>query len=95
MHSGYGNIYEIVYASFVGLVIGYLFYRTRSLPLAVMIHGSINIFLFGTYSPPPPLNISVHRKMFRRKESKKEGSEKAEAGDIVKKTMFLTNPLPT
>ena len=47
MHSGYGNIYEIIYASFVGLFIGYLFYRTRSLPLAAMIHGSINVFLFG------------------------------------------------
>ncbi|MHB8100649.1 MAG: CPBP family intramembrane glutamic endopeptidase [Methanosarcina sp.] len=47
MHSGYGNVYEVIYASFVGLLIGYLFYRTRSLPLAVMIHGSINVFLFG------------------------------------------------
>jgi len=47
MHSGYGSIYEVVYTSFVGIVIGYLFYRTRSLPLAMMIHGFINIFLFG------------------------------------------------
>jgi uncharacterized protein len=47
MHSGYGNVYEILYASFVGLFIGYLFHRTRSLPLAAMIHGFINVFLFG------------------------------------------------
>ena len=47
MHSMYGNIYEVLYASFVGLFIGYLFYRTRSLPLAAMIHGFINVFLFG------------------------------------------------
>ena len=47
MHSGYGNIYEVLYASFVGLFIGYLFYRTRSLPLVAMIHGFINVFLFG------------------------------------------------
>lgn len=47
MHSVYGSIYEILYASFVGLFIGYLFYRTRSLPLAALIHGFINVFLFG------------------------------------------------
>ena len=47
MHSVYGSIYEVLYASFVGLFIGYLFYRTRSLPLAALIHGFINVFLFG------------------------------------------------
>jgi membrane protease YdiL (CAAX protease family) len=47
MHSAYGNIYEVLYASFVGLFIGFLFYRTRSLPLAALIHGFINVFLFG------------------------------------------------
>lgn len=47
MHSGYGSINEVLYTSFVGFVIGYLFYRTRSLPLVTMIHGFINVFLFG------------------------------------------------
>jgi membrane protease YdiL (CAAX protease family) len=47
MHSAYGNIYEVLYASFVGLFIGFLFYRTRSLPLVALIHGFINVFLFG------------------------------------------------
>jgi len=47
MHSVYGSIYEVLYASFVGLFIGYLFYRTRSLPFAALIHGFINVFLFG------------------------------------------------
>lgn len=47
MHSSYGNIYEIFYATFVGFFIGFLFYRTKSLPLAALIHGFINIFLFG------------------------------------------------
>jgi len=47
MHSGYGSIYEVLYASFVGFFIGYLFYRTHSLPLAAMIHGFINVFFFG------------------------------------------------
>ncbi|MDD2613667.1 MAG: type II CAAX endopeptidase family protein [Methanosarcina sp.] len=47
MHSAYGTAYEIVYTFLVGGILGYLFYRTRSLPLVVMIHGSINVFLYG------------------------------------------------
>jgi uncharacterized protein len=47
MHSGYGNISEIFYAFAVGFIIGYMFYRTRSLPLVAMTHGFINVFLFG------------------------------------------------
>jgi membrane protease YdiL (CAAX protease family) len=47
MHSTYGTPFEMVYTFFVGGFLGYLFYRTRSLPLVVMIHGSINVFLFG------------------------------------------------
>ena len=47
MHSGYGNIIEIFYISFVGALLGFLFYRTRSLPLVALIHGFINVFFFG------------------------------------------------
>jgi membrane protease YdiL (CAAX protease family) len=47
MHSTYGTPYEMLYSFFVGGFLGYLFYRTRSLPLLVMIHGSMNVFLFG------------------------------------------------
>lgn len=47
MHSTYGTPYEMIYTFFLGGFLGYLFYRTRSLPLVVMIHGSINVFLFG------------------------------------------------
>ncbi len=47
MHSGYGNIYEILYVTLVGAFIGYLFYRTRSLPLVSLIHGLMNVFFFG------------------------------------------------
>ncbi|AKB76631.1 CAAX amino terminal protease family protein [Methanosarcina horonobensis HB-1 = JCM 15518] len=47
MHSSYGTPYEIVYTFFAGGVLGYFFYKTKSLPLIVMIHGFINIFLFG------------------------------------------------
>jgi membrane protease YdiL (CAAX protease family) len=47
MHSTYGTPYEMVYTFLVGGFLGYLFYRTRSLPLVVLIHGSMNVFLFG------------------------------------------------
>ncbi|MGB9941445.1 lysostaphin resistance A-like protein [Methanosarcina sp.] len=47
MHSGYGSISEILYISSVGALIGYLFYRTRSLPLVTLIHGFMNVFFFG------------------------------------------------
>lgn len=47
MHSSYGTPYEMAYTFLVGGFLGYLFYRTRSLPLVIMINGSINVFLFG------------------------------------------------
>jgi uncharacterized protein len=47
MHTGYGSMDEVLYASFVGIFVGYLFYKTHSLPLVVMIHGFINVFVFG------------------------------------------------
>nr|WP_229390607.1 type II CAAX endopeptidase family protein [Methanosarcina sp. DH2]MCC4770619.1 CPBP family intramembrane metalloprotease [Methanosarcina sp. DH2] len=47
MHSSYGTPYEIAYTFLAGGILGYLFYRTKSLSLVVMIHGFINVFLFG------------------------------------------------
>lgn len=47
MHSGYGNIFEILYISLIGAFIGSLFHRTRSLPLVTLIHGFMNVFFFG------------------------------------------------
>ncbi|HWR25486.1 MAG TPA: CPBP family intramembrane glutamic endopeptidase [Methanosarcina sp.] len=47
MHSGYGTFYEILYTGFVGLFIGFAFYKTRSLPFVAVLHGCVNVFLFG------------------------------------------------
>jgi len=47
MHSSYGTPYEMAYTFLAGGILGYFFYRTKSLSLVVMIHGFINIFLFG------------------------------------------------
>ena len=46
-HSSYGTSPGVLYMSFVGAFIGYVFYKTRSLPLITLIHGFINVFLFG------------------------------------------------
>lgn len=47
MHSGYEIFYEVIYAFFIGIIMGYLFYKTKSLPLTALIHGFSNVFLFG------------------------------------------------
>jgi uncharacterized protein len=47
MHSGYGTFYEIIYTGFIGLLMGLLFYKTKSLPFIAVLHGFINVFLFG------------------------------------------------
>jgi len=47
MHSGYGEAYELLLICFVGLLIGYMFQRTRSLPFIAITHGFVNVFLFG------------------------------------------------
>lgn len=54
MHSGYGTPYEMVFTFLMGCFLGYSFYKTRSLPLVIMINGLTNVFLFGIipYSGP-------------------------------------------
>lgn len=47
MHFVYGTLYAVFYAFATGLIIGYIFYRTRSLPFIALIHGFINVFSFG------------------------------------------------
>lgn len=47
MHSGYGNVYELLLTASAGIVIGYMFQRTGSLPLVTLAHGFVNVFLFG------------------------------------------------
>lgn len=47
LHSGYGTCYEIMFTSLAGLMIGYIFQKTKSIPLIALTHGLVNIFLFG------------------------------------------------
>ncbi|MEA3281721.1 MAG: CPBP family intramembrane glutamic endopeptidase [Euryarchaeota archaeon] len=57
MHSGYGSVYELLFATVAGLIIGYLYQKTGSLPFVTAIHGTVNVLLFGLL---PPHTI-VHR----------------------------------
>jgi membrane protease YdiL (CAAX protease family) len=47
MHSVYGQINEILLASIFGIVIGYIFQKTRSFPFILAINGTSNMLLFG------------------------------------------------
>ena len=47
MHSTYGIINEILFATMFGIILGYIFQKTKSLPFTVSILGVTNIMLFG------------------------------------------------
>ncbi len=46
MHTEYG-LPEVTFAFFTGLLIGFLFQKTRSLAFIVAIHGTLNVMIFG------------------------------------------------
>ena len=47
MHSGYGSYIYMVYVFCVSLVLGILYYRTKSLAFVALVHGTLNFFLFS------------------------------------------------
>jgi membrane protease YdiL (CAAX protease family) len=47
MHAGYGNVMEVLFATFFGIVLGFIFNKTKSFPFIVVIHGTANVLLFG------------------------------------------------
>lgn len=56
MHSGYGILDEILFASIFGIAIGYIFQRTRNLLFVSSIHGTMNVMLFGIL---PNISMSI------------------------------------
>lgn len=46
MHPSYGTN-EIIFATVFGIILGYIFHKTRSLPFTVSTHGGANIILYG------------------------------------------------
>lgn len=47
MHAGYGLIDEIIFTGYLGIVIGYIFHKSKSVPFVISIHAVTNIILFG------------------------------------------------
>ncbi len=47
MSSTHGIGPGIIFASLVGLILGYMFIKTRSLPFVALTHGIVNVFLFS------------------------------------------------
>ncbi len=47
MHAGYGLLTEVLFATFFGVVLGFIFQKTKSFPFIVVIHGTANVLLFG------------------------------------------------
>lgn len=47
MHSTYGMVNELIFATTFGIVLGYIFQKTKSLPFIISISGIENIMLFG------------------------------------------------
>jgi uncharacterized protein len=47
MHAGFANVYELLFATGAGVVLGAAFYKTRNLALVVTIQAVNNIILFG------------------------------------------------
>jgi membrane protease YdiL (CAAX protease family) len=47
MHAGYANVYELLFATGAGAILGTAFYKTRDLALVVTILAVNNIVLFG------------------------------------------------
>lgn len=47
MHAGYGLLTEVLFATFFGVILGFIFQKTRSFPFIVLIHGTANVLLFG------------------------------------------------
>lgn len=47
MHSRYEILNEILFAGIFGIIIGYIFQKTRNLFFTTSIHGTANVILFG------------------------------------------------
>jgi membrane protease YdiL (CAAX protease family) len=49
MHSSYGILNEILFAGIFGIILGFIFQKTRSFPFILLIHVSANVLLFGIF----------------------------------------------
>lgn len=49
MHAAFGNPLEIVFATVFGVILGGIYHWTDNIAIVTVIHGSLNVFLFGLY----------------------------------------------
>lgn len=56
MHVSYGILDEILFATIFGIILGYIFQKTRNLLLITSIHGTTNVVLFGIL---PNISMSI------------------------------------
>ena len=47
MHTGYGMINEIIFTVILGIIFGYLFHKSNSIPFVITVHTVANVTLFG------------------------------------------------
>jgi membrane protease YdiL (CAAX protease family) len=47
MHTGYGDLMEVLFSTFFGIVLGFIFNKTKSFPFILVIRGTANVLLFG------------------------------------------------
>lgn len=49
MHLGWRNVYEIIFVFIAGLLLGYLYQRTRSLVGPIFLHGANNLVMLAVF----------------------------------------------
>lgn len=47
IHASYGLAGEIIFAGMFGIITGYIFYKTKNLPIVIIIHGIVNVMIFS------------------------------------------------
>lgn len=47
MHTGYGIINEVILTGISGIILGYIFYKSKSAPFVISIHAVADVTLFG------------------------------------------------
>ncbi|CAG0951446.1 MAG: CPBP family intramembrane metalloprotease [Candidatus Methanoperedens sp.] len=47
MHASYGIWTEVIFATYFGVVLGFIFQKTRSFPIILVIRGTANVLTFG------------------------------------------------
>lgn len=56
LHTSYGILDEVLFAIIFGIVLGYIFQKTRNLLFVTSIHGATNVVLFGIL---PNMSMSI------------------------------------